>query len=107
MKNLVAIAVLFSAAASADEMVVCSTREPAAVSSAQAAIAAARQAWSSVYEKAHWHKSFSPRQVAAAEPFSASLKNGVWFVSGKSLAAGGSPTAQVCASDGSVAVSSK
>ena len=96
---------VISVAAAAEETLICRAgSKAAAISSADTAIAAAKKAWSAVYEKAGWHKVFSPESVAAAEPYSALLKNGIWIVSGKHKPGATSPTAQVCASDGSTSV---
>jgi hypothetical protein len=99
---------VLSVTSAAEERSVCGVgSQTAAISSVDAAIAAAKKAWSAVYEKARWQKVFSPENVAAAEPYSASLKNGIWVVSGKQRPGATSPTAQVCASDGATSVGGK
>ena len=53
-----------------------------AVPSSSDAVTAAKRAWGSVYDKAPWHREFSPPNVARFEPYIATLSGGVWFVTG-------------------------
>jgi hypothetical protein len=105
---LVLLGLLFSSASAEEPAVVCpSTHSVTAVTSAEQAIVAAKAAWKSVHDKAHWHQVFAPPSVAASEPYSAVLTGGVWFVAGKAGLGKASPIAHVCESDGSVSVSSR
>src|SRR5688572_17554735 len=76
----------------------------AAVSTKEGAIAAAKRAWSSVYDKASWHAIFGPATIASFEPYSAFLNEGIWFVSGTSKDGKRGPVAYICASDGAASV---
>jgi hypothetical protein len=53
-----------------------------AVPTADLAIAAAREAWDSIYEKARWHSELSRESTARFEPYTAILTDGVWLVRG-------------------------
>jgi hypothetical protein len=79
-----------------------------AVATSAAAIAAAKEAWKSIYSKAPQHSAFSPESVAQGEPYAAILENGVWHVVGTvpKGTLGGTPEASICAVDGSVSATS-
>jgi hypothetical protein len=78
--------------------------KPVAVTSPAAAIAAAKEAWKSIFSKAPQHSEYSAENVAKAEPYVAKLENGVWHVFGTLPEGlrGGTPEASVCEVDGSV-----
>ena len=75
-----------------------------AVSTPEAAVAAAKDAWDSIAAKATWHDTYKRENRARFEPYRATLTNGVWHVVGRIPADfhGRSPKALVCESDGSV-----
>ena len=75
-----------------------------AVSTPEAAVAAARDAWESISSKATSADSFKRESVARFEPYTATLTDGVWYVTGTIPAGyhGRMPKALVCESDGSV-----
>jgi hypothetical protein len=77
---------------------------PVAVATAAAAIAAAKEAWRSIYSKAPQHSAFSPDSITRGEPYVATLEGGVWKVVGTlpNGKIGGTPEASVCEVDGSV-----
>jgi hypothetical protein len=79
-----------------------------AIATPAAAIAAAKVAWKSIYDKAPWHSAFSPESVAHGEPYVATLDNGLWRVVGTLPrgSIGGTSEAAVCQSDGSVEATS-
>ncbi|MGO9995402.1 MAG: NTF2 fold immunity protein [Steroidobacteraceae bacterium] len=81
---------------------------PIAVATPAAAIAAAKEAWKSIYSKAPQHSAFSPESIAQGEPYVATLENGVWRVVGTlpKGTVGGTPEASICAVDGSVSATS-
>ena len=56
--------------------------KPFAVATPAAAIAAAKEAWKSIYSKAPQHSAFSPESIAQGEPYVATLEDGVWHVVG-------------------------
>lgn len=74
------------------------------VDTAAEAIAAAKRAWSAVYSKASWHSNFGGATVATFEPYSAVVKDGIWFVSGAVKDGKRGPVAYVCASNGAASV---
>jgi hypothetical protein len=52
------------------------------VETPEAAIAAARQAWESIHDKASWNHIYSKASTRKFEPYTAVLQNGVWIVRG-------------------------
>jgi hypothetical protein len=60
----------------------CSAGKPVAISTSSTAIAAAKEAWKSIYGKASQRSEFSPESIANSEPYEATLENGVWHVVG-------------------------
>lgn len=52
------------------------------VTTAEEAVSKAKLAWKQIYEKANWHKVYSPENTAKFEPYTATLVNGVWIVKG-------------------------
>ena len=56
-----------------------SASNDAPVTSADAAIKSARQAWKSIYEK-NRNAAYSKESVAELEPYTATLEDGVWHV---------------------------
>jgi hypothetical protein len=82
--------------------------QPVAIATAAAAVAAAKVAWKSIYDKAPWHSAFSPESIAHGEPYVATLDNGMWHVVGTLPrdSIGGTPEATVCQSDGSIEATS-
>lgn len=58
-----------------------SASNDAPVASANAAIMSARQAWQSIYEK-NRSAAYSKESAAKFEPYTATLKDGVWHVRG-------------------------
>jgi hypothetical protein len=69
--------------ASADPPVACPRMEgPRASKDAASAIARAKGAWSSTYQKRPNEKMFEPSNAAKLEPYTATLKDGVWHVEG-------------------------
>jgi hypothetical protein len=77
------------------------------VTTAPAAVAAANAAWQSSYIEAPWHKEFSPDNIARYEPYTATLSNGVWSVSGTTPVGIGkdAPKARIRRRDGAADVS--
>lgn len=77
------------------------------VTTAPAAVAAAKAAWQSAYIEAPWHKEFNPDNIARYEPYTATLSNGVWSVSGTTSLGSGNdtPKARIRRWDGAAAVS--
>ncbi|RYG98758.1 MAG: hypothetical protein EON58_06135 [Alphaproteobacteria bacterium] len=69
--------------------------ETAAISTEQAAVAAAKEAW---------RDKFSDASVREREPYRAKFADGIWQVNGTLPAGwrGGTPEAVICASDGKV-----
>jgi hypothetical protein len=86
----------------------CSAGKPVAISTSTTAVAAAKEAWKSIYGKAPQHSEFSPESIAKSEPYVATLENGVWHVVGTlpKCTLGGTPEASICAVDGSVSATS-
>jgi hypothetical protein len=74
------------------------------VHNATEAITAAKRAWAAVYSKAGWHSNFGQATVARFEPYSAVLRDGIWFVSGVVKDGKRGPVAYICASDGAASV---
>lgn len=74
------------------------------VDTAAEAIVAAKRAWSAVYSKAGWHSNFGEATVATFEPYSALIKDGIWFVYGTVKDGRRGPVAYICASDGAASV---
>ena len=60
--------------------VACASKD-APVTTAEAAIKSARQAWKSIYEK-NSSDFYSDKGIARFEPYSATFENGVWHVRG-------------------------
>lgn len=58
------------------------SNDPAPVTSADAAILSARQAWQSIYEKKGSSPVYSKESAAKFEPYTSTLKDGVWHVQG-------------------------
>jgi hypothetical protein len=58
------------------------SNNPAPVASADAAILSARQAWQSIAEKKGSSSVYSKESAAKFEPYTATLKDGVWHVRG-------------------------
>ena len=78
-----------------------------AVSTPEAAVAAAKDAWESISSKATWVETYKRASVAKFEPYTATLMDGVWYVVGTIPLGyhGRMPKALVCESDGSVEAS--
>jgi len=106
MKSTFFASIVFasSAAFATTEMPCGPFDQKASVSSPEAAIVAAKQAWKSIYSKASWHAVFGPANVDSFEPYSASLKDGIWFVAGTPNNGRRSPVAYICASDGAASI---
>jgi hypothetical protein len=86
---------------SSDPRVACSLTEgPRSSPDAASAIAHAKDAFASVYEKTHSSEA-SPANLAKFEPFAATLKDGVWHVQGTVPPEyfGPVPVASVCKND--------
>jgi hypothetical protein len=59
-----------------------STSGANSVTTAEEAVSKAKLAWKQIYEKANWHKVYSPESTAKFEPYTATLVNDVWIVKG-------------------------
>jgi hypothetical protein len=84
-----------------DPGIACSpTERPRSSRDAASAIAHAKGAFASVYEKTHSIEA-SPTNIAKFEPYTAVLKDGVWHVQGTAPAGyyGDIPVASVCKND--------
>lgn len=83
-----------------------STSGSNSIGTAEEAVSKAKLAWKQIYEKASWHKVYSPESTAKFEPYTATLVNGVWIVKGTIPAGyeGEVIESTVRQSDGSVAV---
>jgi hypothetical protein len=78
--------------------------KPKPVETPDAAIAAAKGAFRSIHEKAPSQSGYSPENVERFEPFTATLRDGSWEVTGTRPAGyqGRMPRARVSHADGSV-----
>ena len=78
--------------------------KPVAVSTPEGAVSAAKDAWESISSKATSAESFKRESVTRFEPYTATLRDGVWYVVGTIPVGyrGRMPKALVCESDGSV-----
>jgi hypothetical protein len=66
-----------------DPQIACTSVEgPGASRAAEAAIASARAAWTSIHEKTSSSDVYSPANMAKFEPYTATLNDGVWQVRG-------------------------
>jgi hypothetical protein len=59
-----------------------STSGSNSVTTAEEAVSKAKLAWKQIYEKASWHKVYSPESTSRFEPYTATLFNDVWIVKG-------------------------
>jgi hypothetical protein len=75
-----------------------------AITTAESAIAAARDAWKSISDKASWNSIYSKENTDKFEPYTAVLQGDVWIVRGTVPAGFHGETLEttVCRSDGSV-----
>jgi hypothetical protein len=76
------------------------------ITTAAGAVASARTAWQAAYGKTPGNAEFSRESTARFEPYTATLKDGLWVVRGSVPSGfhGNVVESRVCASDGSVAV---
>lgn len=83
-----------------------STSSSSAVSTPEAAVEAAKQAWESINEKTNSYSILSRESTERFEPCTAALKDGVWLVQGTIPPGyhGEILQSTVCQSDGSVSV---
>lgn len=58
------------------------SNEGAPVTSPKMAIMKAKQAWASIHDKASWQSAYSKENTTKLEPYTATLKDGVWLVRG-------------------------
>lgn len=58
------------------------SNDGAPVTSPEMAIAKAKEAWASIHDKASWQSAYSKENTAKLEPYTATLKDGVWLVRG-------------------------
>jgi hypothetical protein len=66
-----------------DPQIACSPEEgPRSSKDEESAIARAKAAWASAHEKNPYGGTYSPANMAKFEPYSATLKDGVWRVQG-------------------------
>jgi len=87
---------------SSDPRVACSqVQGPRASNDAQSAIAHAKSTWAAIHEKDPSNEMTAPAYLAKFEPFSATLKDGVWHVQGTIPAAyhGYVPVMSICHND--------
>ena len=90
-----ALALVVLSAASSPECPPVSARSEPVISTEESAVTAARDSWKRI---------LSTSEVQQREPYRAELKNGVWHVYGELPSGwrGGTPEAQICASNGKV-----
>jgi len=85
-----------------DPRVACSAQEgPRGAKDAEDAIAHAKAAWAAIHEKDRNGETTAPAYIARFEPYSATLKDGVWHVQGTVPAGfhGQVPVMSVCRND--------
>lgn len=58
------------------------SNDKAPVTTAEAAITKAKEAWASIHDKASWQSAYSKESAAKLEPYTATLEDGVWLVRG-------------------------
>jgi hypothetical protein len=95
-------------APASDPPIACSSVEgPRASRDAESAIASAKAAWASTYEKNPSSSVYSPANIARFEPYTAILKEGVWQVKGTVPPGyrGYVPITSVCKNDEAVSTS--
>jgi hypothetical protein len=101
VRRIIFALILFMSAAFSDFVLASDS-----VKTPEAAIAAAKQAWGSIHDKASRSDIYSKESTRKFEPYTAVLKNGVWIVTG-SIPPGYKGTVletHVRESDGSVSV---
>jgi hypothetical protein len=59
-----------------------SSGDKAPVTTPEAAVEKAKQAWASIHEKASWQSAYSKENTAKFEPYTATLQDGIWVVRG-------------------------
>jgi hypothetical protein len=59
-----------------------SSEDKTAVTTPEAAVEKAKQAWASIHEKASWQSAYSKESTVKFEPYAATLEDGVWVVRG-------------------------
>jgi len=76
-----------------------------AISTAVAAVESARSAWEGVSDKLNRENAFNGDNLARFEPYSATLKGEVWYVTGtRRDSKGDMPEAYICRVDGQARV---
>jgi hypothetical protein len=58
------------------------SNEKVPVTTSEAAIQKAKEAWVSIYDKASWQTAYRSESTAKFEPYTATLQDGVWLVRG-------------------------
>jgi len=92
-----------------DPRVACSVKSgPRASNDAATAINTAKRAWTAIHEKDPTNAESAPDYMAQFEPYSATLKDGVWHVQGTSPPGfhGRAPVMSVCRNDEGAAAGS-
>jgi hypothetical protein len=74
-------AMLAAVVASLSLVTSCSSSRHTAVTTPEAAVAAAKNAWSGVYDKTQ-RPQYSSKETEKFEPYSATLDDGIWTVKG-------------------------
>lgn len=69
-----ALPIVFGCSSASDEKVPVTTPE--------AAVQKAKEAWASIHDKASWQTAYSSESTAKFEPYTATLEDGVWMVRG-------------------------
>jgi hypothetical protein len=94
--------------AGSNPQISCTLSEGAQVlRNAEAAVAHAKGAFASTYEKNPSSYPYSPTNIAKFEPYTATLRNGVWHIDGTVPAGyhGSVPAVSICRNDGAASIS--